>query len=329
MLKTTLSDVPVATLTDRRSEHRRRHARATLRWPVTVISGDSALHGLTENVSRGGAFLLLSERLVVQNSIRLAIEIPDCQDVITAGAIVVRSGIAPKDAPDHLQYAVGVEFTKISADGLKFFSGNLAPEWEKDANEMETAQPTDQKMASSVFSPYLIIALLVAVVSLAAFSIIKTNSVTESTAKRLTELDANLKQIELQLQNLHVEVSAFKTMQEAAKMAFAQQAAGTEKNDALVQVYKQDIPRAQDTAQQTPDETAVPPTGKVDAATAITAPVREHAANHSVSTYYVVKPGDNLFRIGLKNNLTSEQIRKLNNLTADYAIRPGQKLRVQ
>jgi LysM repeat protein len=42
----------------------------------------------------------------------------------------------------------------------------------------------------------------------------------------------------------------------------------------------------------------------------------------------VVESGDNLFRIGQKYGLSVDQLRKLNDLTADSKIFPGQKLKV-
>jgi LysM repeat protein len=43
---------------------------------------------------------------------------------------------------------------------------------------------------------------------------------------------------------------------------------------------------------------------------------------------YVVKSGDNLFRISRQYGVSVDQLRKLNNLTADSRIFPGQKLKV-
>lgn len=46
------------------------------------------------------------------------------------------------------------------------------------------------------------------------------------------------------------------------------------------------------------------------------------------SGIHVVKSGDNLFRIGQEYGLSVDRLRKLNNLTADSKIFPGQKLKV-
>jgi len=43
----------------------------------------------------------------------------------------------------------------------------------------------------------------------------------------------------------------------------------------------------------------------------------------------VVQPGDTLYRIGIKNNLSVSEIAALNNLSDPYRIRPGQTLIVK
>ena len=44
--------------------------------------------------------------------------------------------------------------------------------------------------------------------------------------------------------------------------------------------------------------------------------------------YHVVRPGENLFRIGLKYNITLDGMCRLNNLTSNQPIQPGQRLLV-
>ncbi|WP_028321412.1 LysM peptidoglycan-binding domain-containing protein [Desulfatiglans anilini] len=46
------------------------------------------------------------------------------------------------------------------------------------------------------------------------------------------------------------------------------------------------------------------------------------------SRVYTVEPGDTLYRIGLKHNLSVDKLRQLNGLTAQDVIQPGQKLKV-
>ncbi|MFH1489692.1 MAG: LysM domain-containing protein, partial [Pseudomonadota bacterium] len=45
-------------------------------------------------------------------------------------------------------------------------------------------------------------------------------------------------------------------------------------------------------------------------------------------TFHVVKPGENLYRIGLKYGLSTNEVRRLNNLAPNAVIHVGQKLTV-
>lgn len=57
-------------------------------------------------------------------------------------------------------------------------------------------------------------------------------------------------------------------------------------------------------------------------------PAAKKAAQASSSGIYTVQPGDTLYRIGLKHNLTVDKLRQFNGLTAQDVIQPGQKLKV-
>lgn len=57
-------------------------------------------------------------------------------------------------------------------------------------------------------------------------------------------------------------------------------------------------------------------------------PAAKKAAQAASSSFYTVQPGDTLYRIGLKHNLSVDKLRQLNGLTAQDLIQPGQKLKV-
>jgi LysM repeat protein len=44
--------------------------------------------------------------------------------------------------------------------------------------------------------------------------------------------------------------------------------------------------------------------------------------------YHIVAPGENLYRIGLKYNLTVNRVRAMNGMAKEQKLLPGQKLRV-
>jgi len=58
------------------------------------------------------------------------------------------------------------------------------------------------------------------------------------------------------------------------------------------------------------------------------APAPSRSAGRETVRYHVVAPGENLYRIGLKYNLTVTGLMDLNGLTPGQSIRPGQRLRV-
>jgi LysM repeat protein len=115
-------------------------SRAEVYWPATVIWKEQVLQGRIKNLSRGGALLYLEERIDLQESIRIAIEIPKYNYVISAKGQVVRTFTLEKDTEEY-SFAAGIQFTEISDEDLKFFTGNLAPEWHKSYQEPEIKSP--------------------------------------------------------------------------------------------------------------------------------------------------------------------------------------------
>jgi len=65
--------------------------------------------------------------------------------------------------------------------------------------------------------------------------------------------------------------------------------------------------------------------------TVTAAPVREQrpAAEENGKVYHEVQPGENLFRIGLKYEVSVDRIRSLNNLDPNDSIYPGQNLLIR
>ncbi|MFN2355703.1 MAG: PilZ domain-containing protein, partial [Desulfopila sp.] len=123
--------------------YRRMSSRAEVYWPATVIWKEQVLQGRIKNLSRGGALLYLEEHIDLQDNIRIAIEIPKYNYVISAKGEVVRTFALEKDTEEY-SFAAGVKFTEISDEDLKFFTGNLAPEWQKDYQEPEISTPSMQ-----------------------------------------------------------------------------------------------------------------------------------------------------------------------------------------
>ena len=117
---------------DRRVQSRRKHPRAHVEWPVTVISSTGSYQGKAANISRGGALIHLSQELNVGDSVRLAFEVPDYQDVIVAKGEILRSFSLKRGDEQEFSHSAALQFTEISDENLKYFTGNIAPEWKAD-----------------------------------------------------------------------------------------------------------------------------------------------------------------------------------------------------
>ncbi|MEE4608476.1 MAG: LysM domain-containing protein [Desulfobacteraceae bacterium] len=139
-------------------------------------------------------------------------------------------------------------------------------------------------------------------------------------AEQLARLESHLAQLEQRLE----------TMTAAAPAPAAAEAAGAEAEglqrqiDALVRrmdrietALGQRLAALENNAKSTaaaPKPKAAPPTK------AATAPAKV--------SLYTVKPGDTLYSIGRRENLSVEKLRQLNNLKAGDPIRPGDRLKV-
>lgn len=153
-----------AGIIDRRSQHRRQHPRVAVTWPVAVLAGEDSCQGRAENISRGGALIFLNRVLELRESVRLAFEIPDSRTVITATGEVVRTFSLKQGHETPFSHGVGIKFTELTEDDLKFFSGNLAPEWQKDYRELDDAaaarSPNNRIKKSTAIAAAALVCLL-------------------------------------------------------------------------------------------------------------------------------------------------------------------------
>ena len=124
-------------ISGRRTHKRRKHPRAAVDWPVTVITQKATYQGKTVNISRGGALIYLAHSLDLNEHVRLAIEIPECQDAIVAKAEIVRTFLLKRCSEQQLSHGIALRFIEISEENLKYFSGNLATEWKEDFSEVD------------------------------------------------------------------------------------------------------------------------------------------------------------------------------------------------
>ncbi len=110
---------------------KRQHPRASFNWPVTLISsqGTTAL-GKVRDISRGGVLVHVETLLQINEQVRLAIEIPNFNDVISATGEIVRT-LLLEEQSSPFTYGLSIRFTKISEEDCRYFTGNLATEWQE------------------------------------------------------------------------------------------------------------------------------------------------------------------------------------------------------
>jgi len=168
-------------------------SRAEVYWPATVIWKEQVLQGRIKNLSRGGALLYLEEQIGLQDNIRIAIEIPKYNYVISAKGEVVRTFALEKDTEEY-SFAAGVKFTEISNEDLKFFTGNLAPEWQKDYQEPEITSPSMQN-----FNRNIIYALLGIVIFSFIFYTFGASKSKKVDSEQLAAVENRLEVVESQL----------------------------------------------------------------------------------------------------------------------------------
>jgi len=304
--------------TDRRSTQRRQHPRATVPWPVTVLTEHDTLYGRVENISRGGILVRLDQNLEQGESARLAVEISDTTDIITSRGEVVRTFALKRGGEQDFSFGVALKYTEINEQNLKFFSGNLAPEWADDYQEIESGRKTS--FVKTISKNYYILLGLLVVLFVPFFFVTvfpdkqnKNESALQPIEDRLTiiekevassqDLDANIENINNEIGYMKNELSSIKTQLHSfnANIALLEKIAS--QNGEIVDRYKKNaasqssLPGPHDTVQ----------------------PIAE-------SGYYTVKKGENLYRISLKTGITVEQLRKLNGLGPDTPVLVDQKL---
>jgi LysM repeat protein len=308
--------------TDRRSKYRRKDPRATVTWPATVISKNKTLQGRVGNISRGGALLYLNEQFEVYDPIRIAIEIPDCHDAIIAEGEVVRSSSLEEGVEQSFPYAVAIEFTQISVKDLRFFSGNLAPEWQE--NYVDTKATEGSSRSRYGFIKYIVFGILFVVVSSLIYFMPRSNEKDRVAFQKNEQFDERLKKIELQLhllQSANVSLQNIEEKIDTIKHDMLNDKSKTPDIESFAKIMEQRDSNAQKTdVLSKAIDNGSKPLKNFSA---------EKDMSHAKATYHVVKSGENLYRISLNYGLKVDDIRKLNNLNKTSQIIPGQTLVVK
>lgn len=311
---------------ERSSPNRRNHVRVSATWPATVIIGESkALLGRVENIGRGGALLYLTEKLRSQCPIRIAVEMPDCHDAITAEGAVVRSFSLNRGNGQPFSFAVAVEFSQISDKDLRFFSGNLAPEWQENCLEtyVDTKETGKSHRSKYTTGKYLVFGMLFVILSSSIYLMPGLKKEEKLVVHQIVQLDERLKKTELQLQLLQSSNVALEKIEGKVDNL----------NYDMLNV-KSRIPEIEELAKikgqldSNMQKKEVSPQ-VIDNSNPSTSVSTEKTTTRRHAIYHKVKSGENLYRISLSYGLTVDDIRRLNNLNKSDKILLGQKLKVK
>ncbi len=320
---------------NRRKSPRRLHSRAKVSWPAVVVSKHATIQGRVDNLSRGGALLHLEGPVEENESIRVAIEIPEYNDVIsTVGRVVRLYSIDTKD--EKYTYAVGVQFTDLSSEDLKFFTGNLAPEWEQSYQEPARPLPLGQILKRS--AGYLLFGVLAIILTVFAFESFTEDKID---SEQLVALETRLKNIESQLDILS-DMTASNGKVKDQLLAIQAELSSLQNEFATMTVVDKLQEHVSDNQQQLSDMKAVvtedsqgiaplesldTPKPKPPQPKKTVAPQKKPQSPAPV--YHLVKKGDNLYRISLKYGVDVNKLRKLNKLSVKDSIHPNQKLHIK
>jgi PilZ domain-containing protein len=112
-------------------KEKRQFVRANFGWPAALINGQGVtLQGRVRDISSDGALVHIKTKLNINDSIELAVNVPDFKHIISAKGTVVRVNILDEETSSPT-YALGIHLPKMSSKGIKYFSGNLPPGWRK------------------------------------------------------------------------------------------------------------------------------------------------------------------------------------------------------
>ena len=304
---------------NRRVSQRRKHARAEVSWPATVISKQTVLQGMVKNLGRGGALIYLPVQLEIEESVRVAIEVPECNGVISAVGEVVRS--APLEmASERFAFAAGVKFTELSEENLRFFTGNLAPEWQRRNAERQKGHMPRHDFVRSIF--YGLMGLLV--LSLLFYSI-RASRRDNNNFSKIESLEIAMKKLEYRLAEMNQTALANQDVNKQFKEMYLELA--DLKSNFVSHTSVERLPEQMNVKSGTADnlsitadaESSRQPAADLPAETAM--PPEEHC--------HIVKKGENLYQISRKYGLAINEIRAINNLSPGDSIHPNQKLIVQ
>lgn len=278
--------------------------------------------GRVENISRGGALLYMPEKLEAGDNLRVAIEIPDCGDVITAEGTVVRTFSLKRGDDQQFFFAVAIEFTDISENDLRFFSGNFAPEWQEDYVERRETETPSQ--AKHFLKKYTVFGIFFICISALWYFLPRSDGQEAPDPDQIERINERLKIIEAQLQSIQSANVSIKNIEGKID---------TIKDELTIVEKKLPAPEIFEKMRQQPDsneqQTIFLSQAIDDYSESPKRPPAEKDLTQTDPPYHLVKKGESLYGICRSHNLSIDDIRRMNNLNAGSQIYPGQKLVVR
>jgi uncharacterized protein (TIGR02266 family) len=99
----------------------RRIPRAEIKWPVVINANNKQFEGVTQNISRNGAFIRCAKPLRLSEIVEISIDAPHHERALHITAEVVWSNIYGPD-DEITPRGMGVIFTKMSDEDRKYVS---------------------------------------------------------------------------------------------------------------------------------------------------------------------------------------------------------------
>ena len=308
---------------DQQFQSRRKHPRALVDWPVTLISSTRSYQGKAANISRGGALIHLAEKLNVGDIVRLAFEVPDYQDVIVARGEILQVFPLEVEEEPRFSHGIALKFTEISNDSLKFFSGNLAPEWKDgyiDRGPTRIAKKLQRTDRTMNYLPWFLVFILLLPLSFFLYDYVQRtiddeNSVIELD-KRLIIIERQIKDVqdslvsynavERQINDIHLEIAKLRT-----NLSRTGTFESTNRQGTIQDLQNPKVSKKNETNNES-----------ISAGADIE---KQQEKDH----FYVVKSGDNLTQISQRTGITIRELELINNIDSDTRIFPGQKLKLE
>ncbi len=315
---------------------KRQYPRASLNWPVTLISNEgTTILGRVKDMSRGGVLVHVETILKIDEQVRLAIEIPEVNDVVSAIGKITRTRVLDEQN-SSFTHGLSIRFTKISEEDCKYFSGNLAPEWRKtDTGDKQSArQKTPNKVDNTSNnrnkSPWWIIGVIAAVGLLLTTIVFFQSFIQKPPAE--TEEAVLRKEIQKLFEHTDGQIASMQQSQQQLAVSFTQigkQVSGLKDSAissgqideirGLLEVLTRELNQIKIDIKKQAAQTKA----------AVTVPPKKTAEDKKILEYHTVRRGETIYQISKRYGLTVENLLRLNNLGRGVVIYSNQKLRIK